>query len=166
MVRRGTLESKKHLHAGDVLIEPDLGDISAASFTRSKDAIRIGEEATRKLAEETRAVQQELKKGDTGEDNEKDIFEFRGMPDNVPQFFAVDLGHDQVEEHDVRGEVGQEIERLKPVPGRDHLMTAPGEQLPRERQDHPVVVHHGAVEIVGPDGRVFSSEHIDPDAGE
>jgi NTE family protein len=34
----------------DVLIEPDLGDISAASFDRSKDAIRIGEEATRKVA--------------------------------------------------------------------------------------------------------------------
>ena len=36
--------------SGDVLIEPDLGDISAGSFERSKDAIRIGEEATRKMA--------------------------------------------------------------------------------------------------------------------
>jgi len=34
----------------DVLIEPDLGDISATSFSRSKDAIRIGEEAARTLA--------------------------------------------------------------------------------------------------------------------
>jgi NTE family protein len=40
----------KSLGPADVLIEPDLGDISAASFARSKDAIRIGEEATRKLA--------------------------------------------------------------------------------------------------------------------
>jgi NTE family protein len=34
----------------DVLVAPELGDISAASFERSADAIRIGEEATRKLA--------------------------------------------------------------------------------------------------------------------
>ena len=40
----------KSMGPGDVLIEPDLGDISAGSFERSKDAIRIGEEATRKLA--------------------------------------------------------------------------------------------------------------------
>ena len=35
----------------DVLIAPDLGDISAVKFDRSKDAIRIGEEATRALAD-------------------------------------------------------------------------------------------------------------------
>jgi NTE family protein len=40
----------KNLGSGDVLIEPALGDISAGSFTRSADAIRIGEEATRALA--------------------------------------------------------------------------------------------------------------------
>ena len=40
----------KSMGPADVLIEPDLGNISAASFARSKDAIRIGEEATRKLA--------------------------------------------------------------------------------------------------------------------
>ncbi len=40
----------KSLGPGDVLIEPDLGTISAASFERSKDAIRIGEEATRAMA--------------------------------------------------------------------------------------------------------------------
>ena len=36
----------KSLGPNDVLIAPDLGDISAGSFERSKDAIRIGEEAT------------------------------------------------------------------------------------------------------------------------
>ena len=41
----------KSLGPDDVLIEPDLGDISTAKFDRSKDAIRIGEEATRALAE-------------------------------------------------------------------------------------------------------------------
>ena len=38
------------LGPGDVLIAPDLGTISAASFSRSEDAIRLGEEATRKVA--------------------------------------------------------------------------------------------------------------------
>jgi len=38
------------LGARDVLVAPELGDISAASFERSADAIRIGEEATRALA--------------------------------------------------------------------------------------------------------------------
>ncbi|HET9762566.1 MAG TPA: patatin-like phospholipase family protein [Casimicrobiaceae bacterium] len=38
------------LGARDVLIAPDLGDISAASFERSADAIRIGEDATRAMA--------------------------------------------------------------------------------------------------------------------
>jgi len=40
----------KSLGARDVLIAPELGDISAASFERSADAIRIGEQATRSLA--------------------------------------------------------------------------------------------------------------------
>jgi NTE family protein len=40
----------KSLGSGDVLIEPDLGDISAASFENSKEAIRIGEAATRAVA--------------------------------------------------------------------------------------------------------------------
>ena len=38
----------------DVLIAPDLADVSAVKFDRSKDAIRIGEEATRALADKLR----------------------------------------------------------------------------------------------------------------
>jgi NTE family protein len=41
----------KSLGERDVLIAPDLGDISAATFDRSAEAIRIGEEATRALAD-------------------------------------------------------------------------------------------------------------------
>jgi NTE family protein len=41
----------KSLGPNDVLISPDLGDISAGGFDRSKDAIRIGEDATRALAD-------------------------------------------------------------------------------------------------------------------
>jgi NTE family protein len=40
----------KSLGPRDVLIAPELGDISSAKFDRSVDAIRIGEEATRALA--------------------------------------------------------------------------------------------------------------------
>ena len=38
------------LGPADVLIAPDLGNISAANFSRAQDAIRIGEEATRRVA--------------------------------------------------------------------------------------------------------------------
>jgi NTE family protein len=40
----------RRMTSRDVLIEPDLGDIKAGSFERSTDAIRLGEEATRRLA--------------------------------------------------------------------------------------------------------------------
>jgi NTE family protein len=43
-------EQLKSMGADDVLIAPDLGDISVAKYDRAKDAIRIGEEATRKMA--------------------------------------------------------------------------------------------------------------------
>jgi len=41
----------KRLGKQDVLITPDLGDISATTFERSADAIRIGEQATRAMAD-------------------------------------------------------------------------------------------------------------------
>ena len=43
-------EQVKSLTSRDVLIAPDLGDISATKFDRSRDAVRIGEDATRALA--------------------------------------------------------------------------------------------------------------------
>lgn len=44
----------KSLGPRDVLISPELGDISAASFEHGSDAIRAGEEAARKLADALR----------------------------------------------------------------------------------------------------------------
>jgi NTE family protein len=44
----------RNLTERDILIAPDLGDISAASFERSADAIRIGAEAARKMADSLR----------------------------------------------------------------------------------------------------------------
>src|SRR5512137_420446 len=43
-------EQLRSLTPTDVLIAPDLGDIAASRFDRSRDAIRIGEEATRAMA--------------------------------------------------------------------------------------------------------------------
>ena len=44
-------EQIRSLGAKDVLISPDLGDISAGSFTRAEDAITIGEKAARAMAD-------------------------------------------------------------------------------------------------------------------
>jgi NTE family protein len=44
-------EQIRSLGPKDVLIAPDLGDISAGTFDRSKDAIAIGEKATRAMAD-------------------------------------------------------------------------------------------------------------------
>jgi NTE family protein len=44
----------KSLGERDVLIAPELGDISSGSFDRARDAIRIGEEAARKMSEQLR----------------------------------------------------------------------------------------------------------------
>jgi NTE family protein len=47
-------EQIKSLGPNDVLIAPDLGDISAGSFDHSKEAIKIGEDATRAMADKLR----------------------------------------------------------------------------------------------------------------
>lgn len=44
-------EQLKRLTPRDVLITPDLGDIGTGSFNRAADAIRIGEEGARKMAD-------------------------------------------------------------------------------------------------------------------
>ena len=50
MVRRGTLESKEHLQPGDVLIEPDLGAMTAIEFGRMPQVIEQGSKATQARA--------------------------------------------------------------------------------------------------------------------
>ena len=44
-------EELKSIGPADVLIQPDLGDISAGSFERAADAINVGETAARKVAD-------------------------------------------------------------------------------------------------------------------
>src|SRR5688572_162626 len=52
LLGKATVDAQlKDMRPGDVLIAPELGDISSGSFERSKDAIRIGEEATRAVAD-------------------------------------------------------------------------------------------------------------------
>ena len=50
MVRRGTLESKKHLQPGDVLIEPDLGQMTSIDFGRMPQVMAEGRTAARTQA--------------------------------------------------------------------------------------------------------------------
>jgi NTE family protein len=50
MVRRGTLESKQHLQSGDVLIEPDLGAMTAIEFGRMPQVMEQGRIAARAQA--------------------------------------------------------------------------------------------------------------------
>ncbi|MCE3285292.1 MAG: hypothetical protein K0R70_1548 [Steroidobacteraceae bacterium] len=45
MVRRGTLDSKEHLEADDVLIEPELGPMTALEFARMAQVMEIGRNA-------------------------------------------------------------------------------------------------------------------------
>jgi NTE family protein len=55
MVRRGTLESKKHLAPGDVLIEPNLGGMTALEFARMPQVMDIGRDAA--LAERSQLAE-------------------------------------------------------------------------------------------------------------
>jgi len=56
LLGKQTVEQQvKNLRERDVFIEPKLGDISAGSFDRAADAIRIGEEATRAVADRLKA---------------------------------------------------------------------------------------------------------------
>ena len=50
MVRRGTLESKEHMQPGDVLIEPDLGAMTALEFGRVPQVMEQGRIAARNQA--------------------------------------------------------------------------------------------------------------------
>jgi NTE family protein len=50
MVRRGTLESKEHMQPGDLLIEPDLGAMTALEFGRVPQVMEQGRTAARSQA--------------------------------------------------------------------------------------------------------------------
>jgi NTE family protein len=102
----------KSMTANDVLIEPALGAISAASFARARDAIRIGEEATRAMA---------------------GALERYRVP---PEQYAA-LRARQLAERKVLGVVDEirfeGLERTNPAVLRGLLSTRPGEPLAEEK---------------------------------
>ncbi len=120
----------KSLTSRDVLIAPDLGDISAAKFDRSADAIRIGEEATRKLA---------------------DSLQRYSLP---PEQYAA-LRSKQVAEPRPLGTVDEirfaGLERTNPEVLRALVETKPGEQLSEEKLGHDLrrVFGRGDFESIG-----------------
>ena len=105
----------KSMTSRDVLIAPDLGDISAAKFDRSADAIRIGEEATRKLADSLKRY---------------------SLP---PEQYAA-LRSKQVAVAKPLGTVDEirfvGLERTNPEVLRALVETKPGEQLSEEKLGH------------------------------
>ena len=105
-------EQLRSLGSGDVLIAPDLGDISAGGFERSADAIRIGEEATRRLADSLRRY---------------------SLP---PEQYAA-LRQTQVLEHKALGSVDEirfeGLRRTNPEVLRSLVESKPGEPLTEEK---------------------------------
>ena len=102
----------KSLGKQDVLIAPDLGDISAATFERSADAIRIGEQATRAMADSLKRY---------------------SLP---PEQYAA-LRAMQVAEHKALGTVDEirveGLERTNPEVVRALIESKPGEPLSEDK---------------------------------
>jgi NTE family protein len=102
----------KSLTDKDVLISPDLGDISAVKFDRSKDAIRLGEEATRAVADKLRRY---------------------SLP---PEQYAAMRAH-QVAEPKVLGTVDEirveGLAKTNPAVVRELVESKPGEPLSEEK---------------------------------
>jgi NTE family protein len=56
MVRRGTLQSKAKLEAGDVLIEPNLGAMTTLEFGRMPEVMELGKQAAQTASEDLAAL--------------------------------------------------------------------------------------------------------------
>lgn len=128
----------KSLGSRDVLIAPELGNISSSTFDRSADAIRIGEEATRALAESLKRY---------------------SLP---PERFAA-LRAKQVAERRELGTVDEirfeGLERMNPEVLRSLVHSQPGEPLTEEK------VGADLRRIFGRGGFEGISYHIVGDAG-
>jgi NTE family protein len=102
----------KDMRPGDVLIAPELGDISSGSFERSKDAIRIGEEAARAVAEQLKRY-------------------------SIPEAQYAALRRKQVTEATTVGKVDevrfQNLQRTNPEVLRALAQVKPGDELTEEQ---------------------------------
>jgi NTE family protein len=110
----------KNLTANDVLIEPVLGDISAGSFERAKDAIRIGEEAARALTDKLKRYsvpQEQYAALRTGQTTAKaglgkvDEIRFEGLRRSNPAVLGALVQSKPGEELD-EDKVGQDLRRI------------------------------------------------------
>ncbi len=105
-------EQLKSLGPKDVLIAPDLGDISAATFERSADAIRVGEQATRAMADSLKRY-------------------------SLPPAQYAALRATQVAERKALGTVDEirveGLERMNPEMVRAQVESKPGEPLSEEK---------------------------------
>jgi NTE family protein len=105
-------EQLKSLGKRDVLIAPDLGDITASGFDRAADAIRIGEQATRAMADSL-------------------------MRYSIPAQQYAALRETQVAERKALGTIDEirfeGLERTNPAVLRAMVESKPGEPLSEER---------------------------------
>ncbi len=124
----------KSLTSADVLIAPDLGTITAGSFERAKDAIRVGEEATRKLAAS---------------------LERYSIP---PEQYAA-FRKNQIEGSKEMGQVAEirfeGLERTNPEVLRGLLETKPGEPLSEEKIGADLRRIYGRGDFEGVDYRIL-----------
>lgn len=132
-------EQLKRMGSQDVLIAPDMGDISVASYGRAKDAIRVGEEATRKMAASLARY---------------------SIP---PEQYAA-LRAKQVKGQVVLGTVGEirfeGLERTNPEVLRGLVETKPGEQLSEEKIGTDLRRIYGTRDYEGVDYHVIGSAGV------
>ena len=102
----------RSLGPNDVLIAPELGDISAGSFERAKDAIKVGEDATRAMADKLSRYSM------------------------APEQYAALRGH-QVAESKALGTVDQirveGLQRTNPAVAEALIESKPGEPLTEDK---------------------------------
>lgn len=129
-------EQLKRLTERDVLIAPDLGDIGTGDFTRAADAIRMGEEAARKVADSLRRY---------------------SLP---PEQYAA-LRHEQTHmlERTTLGTVDEirfeGLKRTSPGPLRPLVESKPGEPLTEEKISADLRRIYGRGDYEGVDYRIL-----------
>jgi len=133
----------KGLTDKDVLITPDLGDISPGKFDRSADAIRIGEEATRAMADKLRRY---------------------SLP---PEQYAA-LRATQVSQAKALGTVAEirieGLEKTNPAVVRELVQSKPGEPLSEEKVGHDLQRVYGTRDYESISYRIMGGGETGPRA--
>ena len=77
-----------------------------------------------------------------GKDYHENILKMGHGANNAAQLVPADVGHDQVDKHDVRGKIVQDIKGGKAILGNAHRMPLLFQKAGKEFKDERVVVHH------------------------